>query len=311
VATITEIRSPRPFRPGGVVAIGWYDGVHRGHREALAHLRRVADERGVSAGIVVLDDDRPDRQLTSIDQRLDLLGELDAVDTIWVVRASVDEWSASTGAFVREVLLHATGAGAVATMVGPSQGHMVEAFGQRLVELAAAGEVALVPLDEARREWDEIDATTSSAEVARLLDAGDVRGAAVLLGRPHEMRGVVEHGDQRGRTLGFPTANVPMPVSFVIPAEGVYAGTLTADDGITHAAAISLGRRPTFYPDGLALLEAHVLDYGGDLYGRPVRIGFLEHLRGQRRFDGPEDLVAQLRADVEATRAVVAPLIAR
>jgi riboflavin kinase / FMN adenylyltransferase len=143
--------------------------------------------------------------------------------------------------------------------------------------------------------------------VSRLLSAGQVAVAADLLGRPHEMRGTVELGDQRGRTLGFPTANLAIPSSLVIPAEGVYAGRFVGADGLARPAAISLGRRPTFYRDGVELLEAHLLDFGGDLYGQPARVQFLARLRPQRRFDDVHDLVAQLHRDVEAVRAVCGP----
>jgi riboflavin kinase / FMN adenylyltransferase len=308
VYTIREVSMGAGFEPGGVVAVGWYDGVHRGHRSALEHLRHVADQRGVRTGLVILDDDRDDRRLTSVEQRLELIEQTGLVDTVWVVDTSIAEWSGHAPAFIREVLLHRTGAGAVLTTTSSLQGPMVQAFGQQLLDLASAGDVSVVSLDDAQQEWQEIDRNCSSAEVAALLDRGDVAEAARLLGRFHEMRGVVEPGDQRGRTIGFPTANVAMPVSFVIPAEGVYAGLLRADDGVVRPTAISLGRRPTFYPDGLALLEAHVIDFSGDLYGQSVSVQFVDKIRDQRRFDGVDALAAQLRADIDRAREFLAPL---
>lgn len=306
---VTRVEMGRSFTPGGIVAVGWYDGLHRGHRSALEHLRQLADDQGVTAGLVLLDDDRPERRLTSIDQRVALVSETGLVDTAWVVKASVEEWAGHAPTFIRDVLLHHTGAGAVLTTVGGTQGPMVQAFGQQLVELAESGQISLVSLADAQQEWAELERTCSSADVSALLDAGDVAGAARLLGRFHEMHGVVEQGDQRGRTLGFPTANVAMPVSYVIPAEAVYAGTLRADDSVTRGAAISLGRRPTFYPDGLALLEAHVLDFQGDLYGQAVSVRFVDKVRDQRRFARPDELAAQLRDDVETTRHLLEPIL--
>lgn len=306
---IREVVMGTPFQPGGVIAVGWYDGVHRGHRSALEHLRRVADDSGVRTGLVILDDDRNDRQLTTIDQRLALIAETGLVDTVWVVTAPVEEWSGHAPHFIREVLLHRTGAGAVLTTTSSLQGPMVQAFGQQLVDLAAVDNVSVVSLEDAQTEWIAMDQTCSSAEVAGLLDAGDVVGAAVLLGRFHEMHGVVEPGDQRGRTIGFPTANVGMPVSFVIPAEGVYAGVLTAADGVSRATAISLGRRPTFYPDGLTLLEAHVIDFDGDLYGQFVSVQFVGKIRDQRRFGGPDELALQLQQDVRTARTILADVV--
>ncbi len=137
----------------------------------------------------------------------------------------------------------------------------------------------------------------SSTRVRELLAGGDVEGAAAILGRPHEVRGPVEHGDGRGRELGFPTANVSVPERFCLPADGVYAGTFAGADGVERPAALSLGRRPTFYAEhGLLLLEAHVLDFDGDLYGQQTRVRFRRHLRAQERFDRVDDLVAQMPA---------------
>ncbi len=107
-----------------------------------------------------------------------------------------------------------------------------------------------------------------------------------MLGRPHEVRGTVERGDARGRELGFPTANVGVPAHICLPADGVYAGTFSAPTGSSRPAAISAGRRPTFYADaGMFLLEAYVLDFDGDLYGQQARVRFTHRLRGQERFD--------------------------
>ncbi len=145
----------------------------------------------------------------------------------------------------------------------------------------------------------------SSTRARALLEAGDVEGAEAILGRPHEVRGRVERGDGRGRELGFPTANVAVPERICLPADGVYAGSFIGADGVEHTAAISLGRRPTFYAEsGLLLLEAHVLDFDGDLYGQLARVRFHRRLRGQERFDGVEELVAQMARDVAATRDV-------
>jgi riboflavin kinase/FMN adenylyltransferase len=146
----------------------------------------------------------------------------------------------------------------------------------------------------------------SSTRVRTLLAGSDVEGAAAILGRPHEVRGTVERGDGRGRDLGFPTANVAVPGRVCLPDDGVYAGTFTGADGVERTAAISLGRRPTFYADaGLRLLEAYVLDFDGDLYDEPARVRFRHHLRRQERFRDVEALIDQMRLDVEETRRLV------
>ncbi len=118
---------------------------------------------------------------------------------------------------------------------------------------------------------------------------------------------MVERGDQRGAEhLGFPTANLTVPERICLPADGVYAGTFVAEDGVERPAAISVGTRPTFYEDGDVLVEAYVLDFDGDLYGQRVKVRFREWVRGQERFDSTEALVEQMNADVEATRRILA-----
>jgi riboflavin kinase / FMN adenylyltransferase len=147
----------------------------------------------------------------------------------------------------------------------------------------------------------------SSTRIRELLGKGDVAEAARLLGRPHEVRGVVERGDQRGAEhLGFPTANLTVPERICLPADGVYAGTFVAEDEVERPAAISVGTRPTFYEDGDVLVEAYVLDFDGDLYGQRVKVRFREWVRGQERFDSTEALIEQMNADVEATRRILA-----
>jgi riboflavin kinase/FMN adenylyltransferase len=145
-------------------------------------------------------------------------------------------------------------------------------------------------------------AGTSSTEVRRRLAAGDVAGAAELLGRPHELRGVVEKGDQRGRDLGYPTANIAVPADILVPAPGIYAGWY--DGG--QAAAVSVGRRPTFKDgDAPVVVEAYLLDFAGDLYGHPARLSFVCRLRDEERFDSVDELLAQMARDVEATRSAL------
>lgn len=153
------------------------------------------------------------------------------------------------------------------------------------------------------RAVDRVGADGARAEeVDRLVEAGDVEGAARLLGRPYELHGVVEPGDARGRTIGFPTANVAVDGDQVLPADGVYAGWYVGPDGVARPAAINVGRRPTFHTDGTRLVEAHLLDFDGDLYGQRAAVRFTARLRGEVRFDGVDALRAQLARDVEEAR---------
>jgi len=152
--------------------------------------------------------------------------------------------------------------------------------------------------------------TASSTEIRRLLAAGNVADANVMLGRPFELRGIVAHGDARGRTIGFPTANVEVPTSMCVPGDGVYAAWyLRPGDETPLPAAVNIGRRPTFYESApVSLIEAHVIEPGDtqpgnlDLYGELARVRFVARLRGEQKFDGVEALKAQLALDIGAAR---------
>ncbi len=151
------------------------------------------------------------------------------------------------------------------------------------------------------------DAPVSSTAVRQALARGEVGVAAGYLGRPHEVRGTVVPGDRRGGTLlGFPTANVAVPPQILLPADGIYAGWFVRPDGEPRAAALSVGRRPTFTPDAeVSVLEAYLLDFDGDLYGEAARVRFVDRLRGEERFDSLEALTAQMALDVDAARKLL------
>jgi riboflavin kinase/FMN adenylyltransferase len=149
----------------------------------------------------------------------------------------------------------------------------------------------------------------SSTRIRALLDEGDVEEAARLLGRPHEVRGIVVRGDGRGGPeLGFPTANVAVADDIALPADGMYAGYFTGADGQARPAAVYVGRRPTFYEPGTApvLVEAYLLHFDGDLYGQPAQVAFVGRIRGDARFDSVEALIAQMHLDVAETERMLA-----
>jgi riboflavin kinase/FMN adenylyltransferase len=161
--------------------------------------------------------------------------------------------------------------------------------------------VVLVPRE------DGIDEPVSSTAIRRALAGGNVTLAAQMLGRPFEARGIVVDGDHRGRLLGFPTANVAVPSRISLPADGVYAGWYRRPDGDRHPCAINLGRRPTFYEHAdSSLLEAHLIDFEGDLYGEPAEVQFVGFLRSERKFDGIDALVEQLKLDIDHARDLLA-----
>jgi riboflavin kinase / FMN adenylyltransferase len=298
--------------PGTAVTIGAYDGVHLGHRSLLRDLRERAAAAGLSTVVVTFDRHpayvvRPEsapKQLTSLEQKLELLGEC-GIDRTVVVPFDEARADESAEDFVREVLVEELGARLVVVGEDFHFGH-----GRR-------GNVELLRRLGAEHGFDVVgvaltgdgDEAVSSTRIRALLAEGDVEVAAALLGRPHEVRGPVVRGDGRGGPeLGFPTANVAVPDDIVLPADGVYAGYYTRPDGTGHRAAIGVGRRPTFYEPGTSpvLVEAYLLHFDGDLYGEEARVSFAHRLRDDRRFDSVQDLVTQMRADVEATERVLA-----
>jgi riboflavin kinase/FMN adenylyltransferase len=298
--------------PGTAVTIGAYDGVHLGHRSLLRDLRERAAAAGLSTVVVTFDRHpayvvRPEsapKQLTSLEQKLELLAECGIDRTVVVPfdKARADE---SAEDFVREVLVEELEARLVVVGEDFHFGH-----GRR-------GNVGLLRRLGAEHDFDVVGVAltgdgaeaVSSTRIRALLAEGDVEVAAALLGRPHEVRGPVVRGDGRGGPeLGFPTANVAVPDDIALPADAVYAGYYTRPDGTVHRAAIGVGRRPTFYEPGTSpvLVEAYLLHFDGDLYGEEARVSFAHRLRDDRRFDSVQDLVTQMRADVEATERVLA-----
>jgi riboflavin kinase/FMN adenylyltransferase len=300
---------------GAVVTIGAYDGVHLGHQAVLRLVRELADARRLEAALVTFDRHpaevvRPEsapRLLTTLEQRLELLDATGDLDLCWVLTFDEARSKEAAEDFVREVLVDGVGARLVVVGADFHFGHrrggnvpLLERMGAELgFEVLGLGLVAV--------EGDATGVPYSSTRIRELLAKGDVAEAARLLGRPHEVRGAVERGDQRGAEhLGFPTANLTVPERICLPADGVYAGTFLAEDGVERPTAISVGTRPTFYEDGDVLVEAYVLDFDGDLYGQRVKVRFREWVRGQERFDSTDALVEQMNADVEATRRILA-----
>jgi riboflavin kinase/FMN adenylyltransferase len=298
-----------------VVTIGEFDGVHRGHQRVVGRAAELGAERGLPV-VAITFDPHPDEVirpgshpplLCSARRRAELLAGL-GTDAVCVLPFTLDFSRLDPDEFVRQVLVERLHAAAV--VVGEDF-----RFGHR-----AVGDVAL--LDKLGEKYDftaeglpllALDGLTiSSTAIRGLLQAGDVTEAAKLLGRPHRVEGVVVRGHQRGRQLGFPTANVESPAHTAIPADGVYAGWLaTLDEAGAQAsrwpAAISIGTNPTF--GGVArTVEAYALDRTDlDLYGLHAAIDFAVRLRGTLRFDSVDALVEQMHRDVDQAREICAP----
>lgn len=313
-AVDAPVAAPEVLARGAAVSIGAYDGVHLGHRALIARTREEASRLGCASAVVTFDRHpatvvRPasaPRLLTDLDQKLALLAST-GVDVTVVVHFDERRAAEEPAHFVREVLVDLLHARAV--VVGEDF-H----FGR-----ARAGNVELLRTLGAELGFSvtgfgllaDGGQPVSSTRIRALLAAGDVEQAAELLGRAHQVRGRVGHGDARGRELGFPTANVAVPAAIAVPADGVYAAWYRGPDGVHRPACVSVGRRPTFYDDDAPqLVEAHLLDFAGDLYDQPAQVEFVARQRGQERYESVTALVAQMHADVEEARrrlAVPAP----
>ena len=275
------------------VALGVFDGVHLGHREVI---------RGADTVLTfephprtVLDPGRAPRRLTPLPVKADLIAGL-GVEELIVIPFDAAYARHSAKEFIDEVLVDALQAHTVSVGENFRFGH--RALGD--VELlrrqdAFATRVArMVALD---------GRVVSSSAIRQLINEGDVLTAAQLLGAPFRLRGEVVAGDRRGRTLGYPTANIVPGSDQVVPANGVYAcRAVIADRPGELAAAVSVGLRPTFQTALGLLVEAYLLDFDGDLYGRRLTLSFGERLRGEVRYDGAQALIAQMDRDVEHVR---------
>jgi riboflavin kinase/FMN adenylyltransferase len=281
--TMLSDAEPRPRR----VAVGEFDGVHVGHREVIRGSDTVLTFEPHPLRVI-----RPEaapRLLTDLDVKAELIGSLGAQELVIV---PFDDGFAhqSPAEFIDQVLVGRLGATHVSVGENFRFGHQA-AGDPALLRADARFETRVVPLVELDGE------IISSSHIRALVLAGDVELAARLLGAPFQLRGEVVHGDERGRALGFPTANIVPDEALVCPGHGVYVARA---DGI--CAAVSVGVRPTFRTGRAVLVEAYLLDTDMDLYGRRLRIDFLKRLRGERRFESAQELVAQTRRDVELTR---------
>jgi len=296
-----------------VITIGAYDGVHLGHQAVIAEVRRIAEATGARSAVLTFDRHpasvvRPEsapQLLTDLEQQLELLAAT-GIDATLVVKFDEAQSLEAPMSFAQRVLVDCVAASVVVVGEDFHFGHGREGNVATLRELGAVRDFEVLPLTLLPRS-DGPDEPISSTAIRRAMAGGQVELAATMLGHPFEARGIVVQGDQRGRLLGFPTANVEVPNAICVPADGVYAGWYHRPDGIRHACAINLGRRPTFYEHAdHSLLEAHLLDFEGDLYTETARVEFTHFLRSERKFDGIDALVSQLKNDIDHARTVLA-----
>jgi riboflavin kinase/FMN adenylyltransferase len=269
------------------VAVGTFDGVHVGHREVIRGCDTVLtfDPHPLS---VVRPEAAP-KLLTPFNVKRDIIAGL-GVEELVIIPFDDDFRSKTAEQFIDEVLLEKLGA--IQVSVGENFNFGKGAKGNvEMLRGRSEFETRVAPLVEVDGE------TVSSTQIRALVASGDVEKAARMLGGPFIVEGEVAHGDKRGRTLGYPTANIVPDERFVHPGHGVYAAWAHG-----HAAAVNVGIRPQFETGRGLLIEAFLIDFDGDLYGETLRIAFMKRLRGERRFESVDALVDQMGRDVAEAR---------
>src|ERR687891_2157603 len=282
--TIQVTQLPDAEPRDGHVAIGVFDGVHKGHQAVIDKADTVLTFD--PHPLTVINPDAAPKLIMPFDVKRDVIDGL-GVDELVVIPFDKEFMKIPAEEFISRILVEQLGATKVS--VGENFRFGARAKGTpEMLEAREEFETRVVPLVEVDGE------TVSSSRIRALVAAGEVAAAARCLGAPFLFEGDVTQGDLRGRELGFPTANVVPDDTLVVPGHGVYAAFA---DG--RPAAVNVGVRPMFETGRGLLVEAHLIDFDGDLYGQPLRIAFIERLRGERRFPTVEDLIAQMHGDVE------------
>lgn len=303
---IRDLAALKPH-PWPVVALGNFDGVHMGHQAILGAAIELARGHGGAAFALTFDPSpakvlapaRAPRLIMTAEDKLELL-RVSGLDAVLVIEFTRAFSMVRPREFARDYLIERIGARAVVVGHSVSFGH--DRAGNAGVMRALGAEMGfdarvVGPVKVAGME-------VSSSRIREVIAAGDLRTAAKLLGRPHFIRGPVVHGRERGRKMGFPTANIQSRTE-CLPPDGVYATRLLLDDG-AYPSITNIGMRPTF-AEPERTIEAHVFDFDRDLYGADVRLDLIERIRPERKFESAAALAAQIAADLKHAREILAP----
>lgn len=296
VTRLPEVERDARSGAGRKVAVGTFDGVHLGHRQVIAGADTVLTFEPHPVSVVA--PQHTPRLLTTLERKAELVASL-GVEEMVVIPFDAAFAARTAVEFVEEVLVGALDARQVSIGENFRFGHRAQGD-PALLSSDTRFQTLVHPLLEVDGE------IVSSSHIRGLLGAGEVGEANRLLGSVFQLAGVVSHGDERGRELGFPTANLIPAEELACPGHGVYACVAEGPLPEPAAAAVSIGVRPTFQTGRGELIEAYILDFEGDLYDTTLTLRFLERLRGERRFDSAEALVEQMHLDVAQTRGIAA-----
>ena len=296
-------RSPVEFIPiDSVVTVGSYDGVHKGHRMISARMVALAGQRRLRSVIVTFephprrvlkgDVSGPLGLLTTLEEKIDLLAE-ESVDLLFVVRFTPDFASRTSDDFIRNVLVKLLGAKSIIVGYDHAFGRDRSGSGETLECLGQELGFDVEVVDEVLIGNEHL----SSTRIRTLLDSGRIEEANEFLGSPYMITGTVVDGDKRGRELGFPTVNITLSDSDkLLPCSGVYMAR-TSVSGVSYMAMMNIGVRPTVSSEGIKTVEAYLLGFSGDLYGRMLKFSLLRFIREERKFSSLEELKLQMEKD--------------
>ncbi len=294
------------FNPKTATTLGSYDGIHLGHKQILSRLRDRKKELNLERTLLITFHPHPQEVLrknntsvellTTIDERLELI-EKEGIDETLVIKFTREFSQTSYLDFFNDTIIKALGTKAMVVGFNHAFGRNREGDADRLKTLAPELGVTIEEVQPV-----SIDGISLSSSKIRLaLKAGDIANANKWLGRPYSFTGNVVHGDALGRTLGYPTANLELDPSKLVPADGVYAATATVN-GRHYRSALSIGNKPTTHTDGDRVIEALLIDFEGELYGKNITVECLQYLRPQEKFASLEELKLAIARDLEAVR---------
>ncbi|WP_046175013.1 bifunctional riboflavin kinase/FAD synthetase [Domibacillus indicus] len=292
-------REKKEFKPMAL-ALGFFDGVHKGHQKVIAEAKKRADQQGWKSAVMTFDPHpsvvlgrkhRHIRHITPLEEKKRLIEEL-GIDYLFIVRFTSDFAALEPQQFVDEYII-----GLNVKHVAAGFDYTYGRLGKGTMETLmfhSRGEFTFTAVEKLEFEKEKV----SSTKIRELLSAGLVRDASDLLGRPYRLHGTVIHGDKRGRKIGFPTANIEPDDDFFLPMTGVYAVKIHVQNQ-WHEGVCNVGYRPTFKsPDKPVLsIEVHIFHYSGDIYGEEVEVDWFIRLRGEQKFNGIEELTVQIERD--------------